>query len=327
MRTTTPWTILGLLVIATIAAATAAAEEPAAPTPRGTLLHQYFDVKDGAVVLSKEAPLVKDPGTWTLTGSFYAREGLKIEIPLANVDPSATVIEDQAVTGWISHSFSMKSSSTTLFGPGSGSFAWSLVEGSRASNLVIDCRYNDPYYCERDAKETRYVGTFPGHGPDARPHTHGNETHRTDGLEAREFGWLLTYTIPPCSSLLCPAAYGSYQYTFTLLVDGTTFVEYWVDGATAADPVVEEEAAETLTDAPADDNATDNTTGNSTDPDDGNSTSNNTTGHGSSGSSADTGFGPQSYNVQPKGKAPGLPLAGLVVALIAGLGFTRRRRA
>ncbi len=329
MRTTTPWTVLGLLVIATIAAATAAAEEEPAPTARGTLLHQYFDVKDGAVVLSKQAPLVKEPGTWTATGTFNSRDGLKIEIPLANVDPSAKVVEDQGVTGWISHSFSMKSSSTTIFGPGSGSFSWNLVEGSRASKLVIDCRYNDPYYCQSDKKDVRYVGTFPGHGPDARPHTHGNETHRTDGLEAREFGWVLTYTIPPCSSLSCPVLYGNYQYTFNLVVDGTTFVEYWVDGATPApEPAAPE--AEPVADAPADDNATDNATDNSTDPadpDDGNSTSNNTSGKGSSSGKADSGFGPQSYNVQPKGKAPGLPLAGFVVALIAGLAFSRRRRA
>ena len=334
MRTQLPWIVTSLLVTATIAAATAAAtdtppeaEPEPAPVMRGTLLHQFFSVQDGSVILAKDAPLVKEPGTWTTSGTFSARDGLRIEIPLANTDPLASIVEDQAVSGWIDHTFSMRASSpaTTIIGPGYGTFAWTLVEGARASELLVDCRYNDPYYCERDGKEARYTGTFPGHGPDARPHTHGNQTHRTEGLQAREFSWLLTYTIEPCSTLSCPPLSSNFDYEFSLLVDGTTFVEYWVDGASAAPaaPAVDADAA---ADVPADDNATDNST-EPADNDEDNSTSNNTAGEGSSSSNADSGFGPQSYKVQPKGQSPGLPLAGFVVALLAGLAFSRRRRA
>lgn len=328
MRTQLPWIMIGLLLTATIAAATAAADEAPAPAPRGTLLHQYFSVQDGAVILSKEAPLIKEPGTWTTSGTFDSRDGLRIEIPLENVEPLATVVEDQGVSGWIAHSFSMRATSTTLFGPSYGDLQWTLVEGARDSELLLDCRYNDPYYCERDQKEARYNGTFPGHGPDARPHTHGNETHRTDGLQAQEFTWLISYTIPPCDTLTCPVLSSDLEYTFSLIVDGTTFVEYWIDGAAPAEAEVDEETTEVLADAPSD-NATDNATDNGTepaDPDDGNGTDNNTSGKGSSSGTANSGFGPQSYNVQPAGKSPGLPLAGFVVALIAGLAFTRRRR-
>jgi hypothetical protein len=321
VRRTPPTILAAMLATAILATSPTAADGGADESPSGRSVHLYFDVKDGALVLSPEPPLIQDPGTWTVSGFFDSRRGLRIEVPVENPNPDVVVFEDQGVSGWIAQSFVKKQQGSipSVFGPAAGSFSWTLVEGSQQSKLVLDCRYNDPYYCGRDKVDPRYVGEFPGHGEAARPHRHGNQSAPSPSLRAGEFSWMLAYTIPPCTSLTCPPLSSTYQYTWTLQVDGTTFVEYYVEDAATPPPV---------TDLPPSEEAT-NETGNESppaepeDPSAGNSTGNTTSSQGSS-----TAAGPavrvEGYRVEPRGSAPTMQILGVLGALGAAVALRRR---
>lgn len=329
MNPRTPQVLLLALVTALVVPATASAHEEESP---GTAVVQYFAQKEGALVLSDLPPPASAPEVWVQEGLFSPRTGLVIEIPLENVRGTDAVAEDEGVAGWVEVSFKAVSSSTVpnFFYSPYGSLKWTLVEGARSAGLLMDCRYNDPYYCERDGKAPMYVGHFPGHGPDAKPHTHGDGTDAAEPLWSGDFQWMLRYTVSPCSVYSCPVTVSSYRYQFSVLTDGSTFVQYASSAiGSAPQPEPEPEA-----DAPEDpDNSTQgNGTepgdpgdpgGNSTDPDNGTSSGNGS----ANGSAGAPGFGPRLYAAQPRGSAPGLPVAGLALAVAGGAFVAARRRA
>ena len=93
-----PLTALGLLTLTALVAATSVA----ADTGPGTVVHQYFNEKDGNLTFTTTAPLVRNPATWTTTGTFRTDQGLHLVIPIANADPNDIVLEDNGTHGWIS---------------------------------------------------------------------------------------------------------------------------------------------------------------------------------------------------------------------------------
>lgn len=316
---------LTLLTASLVAASAAAHEEP----PPGVDVTQYFNVRDGTLVLTPLPPVAKNPTTWSQSGSFDPRRGLKLAIPLNNSEPGFVVDETPGVDGWISVSMSFKYTGTSslLYHP-SGTFTWSLVEGARSAKMSLDCRYGDPRYCERDGKEPIYRAAFPGHEGKGRPHTHGDGTSADAELTAGEFGWLLTYTVAPCSTLSCPILWGSYTYTFSVVVDGSTFAHFI---AKAAPPPEAPAPPDTNATAPADGNQTGGGQGgNSTGPPS-NNTGNNTggqSGNKSAGSgSAGSRFLPSGYRAEPAGTASGASVFAVAAAVaVAGLLLRRRVR-
>lgn len=318
---------LTLLTASLVAATAAAHEEP----PPGIDVVQYFNAQDGALVLSPLAPSARNPTTWSTSGLYDPRRGLDISIPLNNSDPNFVVEESPGVDGWIAWSFKMTSTSSTptLFGQ-SSKFAWSLVEGERSSPMLLDCRYGDPYYCKKDKKEPLYRAAFPGHEGAGKPHTHGDGTSADQGLASGDFEWLIRFTIAPCSTLSCPVLWTQYKYTFSVQIDGSTFVHYVAQQALPPPepvPPVSPPASDENATTPPDGNQTG---GNSTGPPS-NETGNNTGGQGGNksvghgGGSAASRFLPSGYQAQAAGAASGLS-AFAVAAGVAVAGLLLRRR-
>lgn len=279
--------------------------------------------EDGKLGLTSLAPSSRNATTWTTGGHYYTSEGLKVEIRLTDPNPNWVLDEDRGATGWVQYSFKQTKGGSLLSplqGYNYGSFAWTLVEGERSSPMTHECAtWNETYDYRCDAYH--YQADFPGHGAKPTPHTHGDGTDAERGLMSGDLEWVLTYTVPPCTSSTCFLGGQQMKWEFSIVLDGTTFLQY------AA--IDEEHPVEAPVD-PAAGNATDNDTeaGNETAGDDpsgapGNETGNET-GNGSEGNS----FRPRAYNAQgADGTAPGAGIGAILATIGVASVMMRRRRA
>jgi hypothetical protein len=274
---------------------------------------------DGSLALTEKAPSSRNATTWTLKGSYYGDQGLKLVVPLSDPNPNWVLDESQGADGWITYKFKQTRSGTLnpMQGYNYGSFHWLMVEGARSSEMRQDCvrpNQTNDYDCD----EYRYVAAFPGHEDGGAPHTHGDGTDADRGLLSGDLQWLLTYTVPPCSSLtsLCSYAGSRTDYEFSVVLDGTTFLHYVA--------VDEDHPAAPASDASPASNETGNQTegdGNETASEDGNETGNQT-GEGSEGNA----FRPQPYDAQTAmGTAPGAGLGAILATIAVGIALRRRR--
>lgn len=310
-----------MLVLVTVGLAVPAAADTNPVGPPQTF---FFDGSSGQLILSPVAPLADSNPTWTRTGYYSTSSGLSLRIPVENPLPELLVEEEGGVDGMIQWSYTQKPTTSIPFvsyGYG-GQFSWYLVEGGRSVRLSEPCTQYDPpnhTYRPCEGRKGRYNADFPGHAGEGTPHSH----HQNGTLRAGEFGWVLEYKIPPCAGLLCVPA-TNMQYTFSVKVDGTTFVHFDTNTpAVEADAAPEEEPCHdghegNETAAPEEGNETGNSQG---PPADDNSTTNET-GNESASSFGGTGYRPRDAS----GTAPGVPVLGVLVAGLA-CAWIRRRNA
>jgi hypothetical protein len=280
----------------------------------------YLNRHADALGLTSLAPSARNATTWSTQGRYFPDQGLSIKIPLSDPNPNWLVDETAGVEGWVDWSFTQKPMGTVdVWGHRSGVFAWKVVEGERSTTLTQTCTVpNQTYHYSCD--QYRYLGTFPGHEGAGSPHTHGDGTDAKRGLLSGDVQWVLTYTIPPCKSLDCLPYGSSMAWTFSVRLDGSTFLRYHVVGEQAP------KAA-----APAHGPAVSNQTGNQT-AGAGGSTANgtspgqsgNTSGNGSAGGA----FRPRAYDARrAQATAPGAPVGAMIAAVAGAAMVARRRRA
>lgn len=311
------WTLLLCVSIVPLSAPAMAGTDPLGPP-----LTFFFSGGSQGLRLQELAPQASEATTWARTGHYDSRNGLVLQIPVANPVPELLVDEAHEAEGMVKWRFQQQPTTSVPFAYYStyGTFSWHLVEGKRSVRMQEPC-----FQYDYEARENRpcegtkglYHAAFPGHAGEGTPHSHGE-----GGLRAGDFHWLLEYRVAACTSLLClPGT--TMKYTFEVVVDGSTFVHV------ATPAAVEEEApveAPCHHEEPSDEettetgNETANETGNSEGPSEEEPVGNET------GNESASASGAKNYRVQQAaGTSPGAPVLAVLVAG-AAMALVRRRR-
>lgn len=239
-----------LLVPATVVLLPLAAADAGCVDHPGIPL-DYYLLKDaaGELRLSALAPSARNETQWVTNlssdGTTTSETRVRLEFP----SPEYVIDEEQGIAGRLK-AMARRTDGTLPQGfltPGPyPQVEVLLIEGARQTSLgsayPSNCSYYGPMWDDCYGQGGEFKGSFPGHGDQAAPHTHG------DGGDPNRPLLLSDVQVEIVMRLVADEWYatplGASEWEFAVTIDGTSFVHLTAVEATPEVVVVEETAAQ-----------------------------------------------------------------------------------
>lgn len=235
---------LAILALAALSIPLAAADEGCLEHP---VLVDHYLLKDaeGQLGISYKAPSAANATTWTAHVKSGDSKTFDLEFPT----PAFEVDEAIDLAGRLKIGVRPQYQEGQFYNP----FAYDhvsvrveLVEGERSVNLGY------AYY----SSEIELKGSYPGHGKDGAPHTHGAGNDAARGLYTSDLLVRITFIVEKSwFPVTLPSQFG--EWIFEVHIDGKSFLRLAKAGEAPTEPAPEAEPVEVEEPAPEADEAED----------------------------------------------------------------------